>query len=71
MCEGFEVIASGYTIHLYCDNENIKHAYNRGFGEYEGETWNECVKQAKTEGWNVIKKTRVCYCPDCNGKRKD
>lgn len=66
------MIASGYTLDLYCDNEKKcrdEHFYfGVPQGQFLGETWADTVKQAKAAGWYVSKKKRVCYCPECGGK---
>jgi hypothetical protein len=56
--------AGGYALHLYCDR-----IYQCSGGEhlddYLAETFTSCVKQAKSDGWRIHRKTRTATCPNC------
>ncbi len=57
--------ASGYSLDLYCDAPG-NHDFNDVFPhQYVGETFAECVKQAKKYGWKIHYKTRTATCPKC------
>lgn len=66
----------GYTLHLYCRNYgkgkgtehmwDAHHARCRIFPEmYTGETFAECARVAKKDGWKIDKETRTALCPSC------
>jgi hypothetical protein len=72
------VIAGCYTVDLYCENADSGSPGKRGEcptswhyfpSQYTGETWGECIRQARRRGWTVTR-DRLAYCPDCSGKRK-
>ena len=76
------MMAACYTLDLYCDNENLvevgvrwgmpkfedaNHAYDEGGRwQYTGETFAECARQARRDGWLISKKRQLC--PKCSGK---
>ena len=60
--------ASGYTLDLYCDHHNDDHGFNAGPTTYFGETFAECAKQARKEGW-VLHKDQTATCPKCTGRK--
>lgn len=73
------MIAARYSLHLYCENTEF-HGYmlntpfhigssNGGFGEYDGETYGECVRQARRDGWVVSHDRTRAYCPHCKKPR--
>lgn len=63
------MIISGYTIDLYCECSDCKscswaweeHHPKCGFKQYTGETWGECVKQARADGWQIGRDRHTCY----------
>lgn len=57
--------ASGYCLDLYCDRINPKHPYGSFPNQYTGETFGECAKAARKEGWVLHRKTRTATCPTC------
>lgn len=59
------MIASGYSMDLYCQVKGNQHAYRKGQAQFFGETWAECAKQAREAGWKIDKRKRECICPDC------
>jgi len=76
------MIVGAYTLDLYCDNKD-KHAIidNRTYyfipdtaqwipigNQFVGETYGECVKEARKEGWLVYRNIDKCLCKYCKGK---
>lgn len=59
------MIASGYALDLYCEVEGHRHGYQEGQACFTGETWGDCVKQARKKGWKINKRKRECICPAC------
>lgn len=61
------MIASGYSVDLYCDiTDGFAHTrFNGGQGQFYGETWQDCAKQAKAEGWLISRDRQRCVCPAC------
>lgn len=49
------MIAANYTINLLCDCEacTAKQWGSPDFGEYIGDSWTECAKQARKDGWRI------------------
>jgi hypothetical protein len=70
-----KMIASCYTMDIYCDNEQkckqpnvYATMYGASRATYLGESFSECAKRARNGGWVIIKKTRQAYCPYCKKK---
>lgn len=64
--------ASGYSLDLYCDCVWPKAAHERfqSFpSTYVGETFAECAREAKEDGWRIFRKTRTARCPKCVAAR--
>lgn len=59
------MIASGYTMDLYCEVEGNRHGYKEGQAQFYGETWADCARQARDAGWKINKRRRECICPKC------
>lgn len=57
--------ASGYTLDLYCDHQNDNHRFNEFPWQYTGETFAECARAAKRNGWKLHHKLRTATCPKC------
>ncbi len=59
------MITSGYTLALYCDCKKCKeHGYRyQEKAEYVGETFSECAKQAREDGWTISRCKRYCSAP--------
>ena len=59
------MIAANYTVHLYCDCEECSsHSWrNPEKGEYVGNSWSGCVKEARAHGWRISKDRTRCYAP--------
>lgn len=59
------MIAANYTTHLYCDCEECteKQWGSPDVGEYVGESWTECAKEARKHGWRISKDRQRCYAP--------
>ena len=63
------MIASGYTLDLYCDNEGEGiHAYGEGKDQFFDEHGSECRKQARAKGWKIVWTKGIAICPKCSGK---
>jgi hypothetical protein len=78
------MIVGAYSLDLYCDNDaepthhKIGGRLYVGTGQYPdlkelndqyiGETFLECAKQARADGWKVDRKNDICLCPFCRGK---
>lgn len=56
------MITSGYTLALLCDCAKCKHDnyYFQEKAEYVGETFAECAKQARQDGWTISRCKRYC-----------
>jgi len=59
------MIASGYSMHLYCEIEGAEHGYGDGQAQFDGETWADCARQARQLGWKINKQRRECICSSC------
>nr|DAG80665.1 MAG TPA: hypothetical protein [Caudoviricetes sp.] len=66
------MVAAGYAVHLYCDCDecNSKQWRMPCSGEYTGETWSECARQARSDGWSISKDRTRCYAPGHNVRRR-
>lgn len=60
--------AGGYLLHLYCDQNSGRHDFDEFPHHYTGETFAECAKYARGNGWIVRSDTRTATCPKCSGK---
>lgn len=72
------MIVRGYSLDLYCNNaEKYSNMYGSGRGEdihefnefpknYFGESRQECVRAARSDGWKINLKAGTCICPKCN-----
>lgn len=58
------MIASGYSMDLYCDSAQA-HAYGTGFAQFYAETFARCRKEAEKKGWLFDMPTRRVLCPQC------
>lgn len=59
------MIASGYTLMLYCDCEDCENAYDMARDEYVSDAKNckvACFRSAKKYGWKITKDGK-CYAP--------
>lgn len=68
-----KMIASGYTLNLYCDNEKAHSWLNdpSAFSEFSSDEKNckaICFRMAKKSGWK-IKRDGTCLCPNCVKKK--
>ncbi len=66
------MIATGYSLHLYCDTDKghcklTEHfpSYGAAISVFHGEDKKDCLKQAKKMGWFVDFKKGISYCPAC------
>ncbi len=60
------MVTSGYTLALYCDCLKCK---ENGYwlqekAEYIGETFSECARDARKDGWTISKCKRYCSAPN-------
>ena len=65
------MIASGYSMHLYCDSGQNCKAYTwngESKDQFFGETFSEVVRMARGKGWRINSKKRTAFCPQCSGK---
>jgi hypothetical protein len=66
--------SSGYTLDLYCDNDNCPDKYKFGskanFTEYTGEKGSTCRAKARKDGWYLAKNNEKDLCPKCNKNHK-
>ncbi|WP_276642935.1 hypothetical protein [Siccibacter turicensis] len=59
------MIAANYTVHMYCDCDECtgKQWGSPDFGEYVGNSWSQCAKEARANGWRISKDRQHCYAP--------
>lgn len=61
------MITSGYTMELNCDCDKCKSTdnhHNIARGEFVGESYAECAKQARAEGWVLSRDKVYCSAPN-------
>jgi hypothetical protein len=72
------MIAGAYTLDLYCENNQPKHGgFTDDFGHtfdefphtYVAQTRQECITQARKNGWLVNWHKDRALCPKCSKKR--
>lgn len=64
------MIASGYTLDLYCDHPGHVYSHISQKFQYCSDSKNcysEVRKMARNEGW-ILKKNGEVICPKCSGK---
>jgi len=59
------MIAANYTAHLYCDcadcdKQSWKMPVNQ---EFIGNSWSECAREAREDGWLISADRQRCYAP--------
>lgn len=60
------MIASGYSLDLYCDNDPaVTHRWNEFPHQYSAEDRAECRRRAKQDGWRINWTKRTAICPKC------
>lgn len=59
------MIAANYTMHLYCDCEECaSHMWTTPTNILHiGETWADCAKEAKEDGWKISRDRTRAYAP--------
>lgn len=58
-------VVGGYSVHIYCKWDNPDaHFLPMGRGEFDGETYGECIAAARRKGW-VIHRDQTSTCPNC------
>jgi hypothetical protein len=69
--------AACYTLDLYCDDPKHGERHPNQFesldAQYTGETYGECKKQAKADGWKWVKGSGIHdwnICGRCNKLNK-
>lgn len=62
------MIVGCYTLDLYCDNDVSDHCRNVFSETYVGETFAECIREARSKGWIINPKKNKALCPECSGK---
>lgn len=64
------MVISGYSIDLYCDcNDCVSYRESMVYSaftpvQFGGETYNECVRQARNAGWTISKDRMTCHAPN-------
>ena len=43
--------------------------YRGGFADYVGDSYQECVRYARKDGWVIAHDRSAAYCPQCKKKR--
>lgn len=61
------MIVGGYTLDLYCDNEQA-HGVKGVYNEYVHEFGATCRAMARKDGWKLTPEGKA-YCPLCGGKK--
>jgi hypothetical protein len=76
------VKAGAYTLDLYCDlritvediaggfDKNPNHGHREFPHQFVGDTYGECKKQAKKNGWKVGRWGEQDLCPKCAKAKK-
>ncbi len=62
--------ASGYSLHLYCLRDENHDPWDIFPHEYFGETFADCAKEARKDGWIIRTNDRTAICPECSGKKR-
>lgn len=58
------MIIGGYTLQLLCDCKKCRDNPNgMERGEYTGETYQDCAKQARNHGWVLSRDKQACSAP--------
>jgi hypothetical protein len=59
------MIVSGYSIDLYCDCVDCFNSPSQKEATYHGETYGECAKKARHDGWRLSRDRRYALSPGC------
>lgn len=66
------MIASGYSLHLYCDTPGCPNGLARHQGDtsvppgdFSDEERSVCYKRARRAGWLINHRYRTTVCPEC------
>ncbi|SHH56483.1 hypothetical protein SAMN02745129_2354 [Ferrimonas marina] len=57
------MIIGGYRLLLYCDCVACAERAQPEDGEFVGETYPECARQARAAGWKIDKANSQCFAP--------
>lgn len=69
------MIVSGYTLHLYCDDDGHPWDTTPGAltepGEFSGRTGAIAMSEARAVGWRFYREggEMKCRCPECDRRR--
>jgi len=67
------MIVGCYTIDLYCDTPGCQFSVEQRTGDkvaqYTGETYQECARKARKNGWQLSADRQVATCPACCNQR--
>lgn len=58
--------AGCYSLDLYCDRESAEHRFQEFPHQYTGETFGECAREARRDGWIIRTRLRTATCPKCS-----
>lgn len=62
------MIASGYSLHLYCDTPGCPNQNCTGGvvpGDFAHEERSVCYRMARKAGWVINRRYRTTVCPEC------
>ncbi|HHZ4937249.1 TPA: hypothetical protein ACWH67_003381 [Salmonella enterica] len=59
------MIAANYTAHFYCDCDGCtsKQWGSPDFGEFIGNSWSQCAREARKSGWRISSDRTRCFAP--------
>lgn len=65
-------IVGGYTLDLYCDDDNHNYDYEASMSNASFAVYNQkrCYQIARSHGWIIKTKDNKAYCPSCVNRRK-
>jgi len=63
------LIASGYSLDLYCKWNNPDHVWGEFPHQYSDEEKAKCWRLARKAGW-IVHRDRTATCPKCAAKLK-
>ncbi len=63
------MIASGYTLDLYCDAKKHKETFRSPHAQFSDELKSACWKRARLNGWRLSEKTGKAICPACLARK--
>jgi hypothetical protein len=68
------MIIGCYTLNLYCDTPGCQLSLEKRYSgqpvpQYTGETYGECARKARVDGWQLSADRQVATCPACCNQR--